>query len=380
MPKIKTVNHIASIKNYNGVKPIEVIAEELNIPVTKIIKLDGNENPYEPLPEVLKALSSLKNIGNYPDMLCSNLIQILAKKENLDASNFIVSSGSDELIELLIKAYANPSDTILSVSPTFGMISFLAQVHGIKHVAVSQQIVKKESFARYVLNEDQFLDEAKRSKIVFIARPNNPDGNVVSENLIKRLLSFPVLVIIDEAYIEFSDSLSVTKWVPNYENLVVLRTFSKAYGLGGLRVGYGIMPNDIRKVLISIKQPYNVNVAGQKAASAALSSPLVYKRITEMKKTREWFINQLKLVQSQYKNFWIHPSEACYVLLTFESPEIPKNLYKHFYSKGILVRYYSSSDMVNNLRISIGLQKNMVKVFEEIKLFLKGGIENGPSI
>ncbi len=373
MPKIKTVDHLASLKSYNGVKPLEVIAEELKIPVAKIIKLDGNENPYDPLPEVLAALSSLKNIGHYPDTLCSNLIQALAKKEKLEANNYIISSGSDELIELLIKAYANPSDTVLSVSPTFGMISFLAQVHGIKHIAVSQQLVKKDSFAHYVLDEDQFLDEANRSKIVFIARPNNPDGNVVSERFIERLISLPVLVVIDEAYIEFSDFHSLAKLVPQYENFVVLRTFSKAYGLGGLRVGYGIMPNDIRKVLISIKQPYNVNIAGQKAAFAALSSSLVDQRITEMKKTREGFINQLKLVQNQYKNFWIHPSEACYVLLTFESPEIPKNLYERLYSKGILVRYYSSSDMINNLRISIGLQENMVKVIAEIKLFLKGG-------
>jgi len=373
MTKIKTVDHLASIKCYNGVKPLEVIAEELNIPVAKIIKLDGNENPYDPLPEVLAALSSLKNIGHYPDTLCSNLIQALAKKEKLDTNNFVISSGSDELIELLIKAYANLSDTVLSVSPTFGMISFLAQVNGIKHVAVSQQLVKDEPFARYVLDEDRFLDEAKRSKIVFIARPNNPDGNVVSGNFIKRLASLPVLVVIDEAYIEFSAFQSLAKWVSQYENFVVLRTFSKAFGLGGLRVGYGIMSNDIRKVLVSIKQPYNVNVAGQKAAFAALSSPLVDQRVTEMKKTREWFISQLCLLQKQFKNFLIHPSEACYVLLTFESPEIPKNLYEYLYSKGILVRYYSSSDMINNLRISIGSQENMVKVIDELKLFLKGG-------
>ena len=373
MTKIKTVDHLASIKSYNGVKPLEIIAEELKIPVTKIIKLDGNENPYEPLPEVIATLSSLKNISFYPDMLSSNLIQVLAKKEDLEAKNFIIGSGSDELIELLIRAYANPFDTVLSVSPTFGMISFLTQVHGINHASVSQQLLKKESFAHYVLDENQFFDVARQSKIVFIVRPNNPDGNVISEKFIKRLLSLPVLLIIDEAYIEFSDYQSLAKWVPQYENLVVLRTFSKAYGLGGLRVGYGIMPSDIRKVLLSIKQPYNVNIAGQKAAISALSSPLVDQRIKDMKKTREWFINQLILLQNQYKIFWIHPSEACYLLLSFESPEIPKSLFEHLYSKGILVRYYSSSDMVNNLRISIGLQENMVKVIDEIKLFLKGG-------
>ncbi len=373
MTKIKTVDHLTSIKSYEGVKPIEIIAEELNIPVAKIIKLDGNENPYDPLPEVIATLSSLKNISFYPDALSSNLIQVLAKKENLDVNNFIASSGSDELIELLIRAYANPDDAVLSVSPTFGMISFLTQVHGIKHVAIAQQLVKKESFAHYILDENQFLDEAKQSKIVFIARPNNPDGNVVSEEFVKRLLSLPVLVVIDEAYIEFSVFQSLAKWVPQYENFVVLRTFSKAYGLGGLRVGYGIMPSDIRKVLISIKQPYNVNIAGQKAAISALSSPLVDQRITEMKKIREWFINQLRLLQNQYNSFWIHPSEACYVLLTFESPEIPKSLFEYLYSKGILVRYYSSPDMINNLRISIGLQENMVKVIDEIKLFLERG-------
>jgi len=373
IPKIKTADHLASIKTYSGVKPLETIAKELNIPLEKIIKLDGNENPFDPLPEVLGALRSLTNIGNYPDMLCSNLIQALGKKEKIDTKNFIISSGSDELIELIMKAYANPTDKILSVSPTFGMISFLAQVNGIKNLAVSQKLVKKESFAHYVLNEDQFLEEALKSKIIFIARPNNPDGSVVSESFIERLVSLPVLVVIDEAYIEFSDSQSLAKWVPNYENLVVLRTFSKAYGLGGLRVGYGIMPDEIRKVIVSIKQPYNVNIAGQKAAFAALSSPLVGQRITEMKKVRDWFINQLSLLQNQFKNFWIHPSEACYVLLTFESPEIPKNLYEYLYSKGILVRYYSSSDMINNLRISIGLQENMEKVIDELKLFLKGG-------
>jgi len=373
MTKIKTVDHLASITSYIGVKPLEVIAKELNIPVTEIIKLDGNENPYEPLPEVIAALCSLKNISFYPDTLSSNLIQILAKKENLDANNFIISSGSDELIELLIRAYANPFDTVLSVSPTFGMISFLTQVHGIKYVTVPQQLIRRESFAHYVLDENLFLDVARQSKIVFIVRPNNPDGNVVSQKFIESLLSLPVLVIIDEAYIEFSDCQSFAKWVPQYENLVVLRTFSKAYGLGGLRIGYGIMPNDIRKVLVSIKQPYNVNIAGQKAAMAALSSPLVNQRINEMKKTRDWFINQLKLLQNQYKNFWIHPSEACYVLLTFESPKIPKNLFEYLYSKGILVRYYTSSDMVNNLRISIGLKEKLGKVIDEIKLFLKGG-------
>lgn len=373
MPKIKSVDHLASLKSYEGVKPIEIIAEELNIPVAKIIKLDGNENPYDPLPEVIKALSSLKNISYYPDALCSNLLEVLAKKEKIETNHFIASSGSDELIELLIRAYANPDDNVLSVSPTFGMISFLTQVHRINHITVPQQIVKKESFAHYLLDENQFLDVAKRVKIVFIARPNNPDGSVVSENFIERLVALPVLVVIDEAYIEFSDFQSLAKWVPQYDNFVVLRTFSKAYGLGGLRVGYGIMPNDIRKVLVSIKQPYNVNIAGQRAAISALSSPLVDQRIIKMKKTREWFINQLRLLQIQYQNFWIHPSEGCYVLLTFEAPEIPKNLYDHLYSKGILVRYYSSSDMVNNLRISIGLQENMVKVIDELKLFLKGG-------
>ena len=373
MTKIKIADHLTSINCYKGVKPLEVIAEELNIPVTKIIKLDGNENPYDPIPEVITALSSLKNISFYPDMLSSKLIKILAKKENLKANNFIIGSGSDELIELLIRAYTNPNDTVLSVSPTFGMISFLSQVYRINYISVPQQLVKKESFAHYIIDENQFLDVARQTKVVFIARPNNPDGNVVSEKFIERLVSLPVLVIIDEAYIEFSDFQSLSKWVPRYENLVVLRTFSKAYGLGGLRVGYGIMPNYIRKVLVSIKQPYNVNIAGQKAATSALSSPLVDQRITETKKTREWFINQLRLLQNQYKEFWIHPSEACYVLLTFESPEIPKSLFEHLYSKGILVRYYSSSDMVNNLRISIGLQEHMEKVIDEIKLFLKGG-------
>lgn len=372
MTRIKPVEHITSINSYSGLKSVELIAKELNIPAKEIIKLDGNENPYAPLPEVLATLRSLENVSFYPDILSSNLLKILAKKENLKPKNFIVGSGSDELIELLIRAYASPSDTVLTFAPTFGMISFLAQVHGVCFKAIPQKLVKQEIFARYILDEKRFIKAAKEAKIIFLTRPNNPDGQVLSEEFIKNLISLPALVIIDEAYIEFSDFNSLAKWVPQYENLVVLRTFSKAYGLGGLRVGYGIMPNDIRNILISIKQPYNVNIAGQKAAISALSSPLVNERIKEMKKMKIWFIDQLILLQKHFKNFWIHPSEACYVLLTFKSADISKKLHELFYSKGILLRHYSSSDMVNNLRISIGLQKQMEKVIEEFKLFLKG--------
>ncbi|MFX0104654.1 MAG: aminotransferase class I/II-fold pyridoxal phosphate-dependent enzyme [Candidatus Hodarchaeota archaeon] len=372
MTRIEPIDHITSINSYNGVKPIELIAEELNIPAKNIIKLDGNENPYPPLPEVLATLGSLENVSFYPDMLSSNLLKILAKKENLESKNFIIGSGSDELIELLIRAYASPSDTILTYTPTFGMISFLSQVYGVYFKVIPQKLVQQEIFARYILDEKRFIEAAKEAKIIFLARPNNPDGQVLSEEFIKNLISLPVLVVIDEAYIEFSNSHSLANLVPQYENLVVLRTFSKAYGLGGLRVGYGIMPNDIRNILLSIKQPYNVNIAGQKAAISALSSPLVSERINEMKKIKIWFMEQLISLQKHFKNFWIHPSEACFVLLTFRSADIPKKLYEIFYSKGILLRYYSSPEMVNNLRISIGLQKDMERVIEEFKLFLEG--------
>ena len=372
MTRIKPVDHIKSTRSYNGVKSIELIAEELNIPAKEIIKLDGNENPYPPLPEVLAALRSLENVSYYPDMLSSNLLKILAEKENLKPENFIIGSGSDELIELLIRAFVSPSDTVLTFSPTFGMLSFLAQVYGVSFKEIPQKLVKQEIFAQYIIDESKFIEAAKEAKIIFLTRPNNPDGQVVSEEFIKNLISLPVLVIIDEAYIEFSNFQSLAKWVPQYENFVVLRTFSKAYGLGGLRVGYGIMPKDIRDILLSIKQPYNVNIAGQKAALSALTSPLVNERVKEMKKIKSWFIEQLISLQKQFKCFWIHHSEACYVLLTFKSVDISKNLYKQLYLKGILVRYYSSSDMVNNLRISIGLQKQMEKVIEEFKIFLKG--------
>ena len=372
MTKISPKEHIASIEQYSGVKSIELIAAELNIPINNIIKLDGNENPFGPLPEVIKSLGALKNIHLYPDMLSTNLIKILAEKKKLKKKNLIIGAGSDELIELLIRAYANPSDTIMTIAPTFGMYSFLANAYGINFKQISQNLVKQETFAHYNLDESKFLEAVKDAKIVFICRPNNPDGRVISEKFIKKLISLPVLVIIDEAYIEFSDFQSLASWVPQYDNLIVLRTFSKAYSLGGIRVGYGVMPTDIRNVLLSIKQPYNVNIAGQEAAISALSSPLVNLRVSEMKKTRKLFINQLIILQKQLNNFWIHPSEACYVLLTFKSAKTSKKLYEYFYSKGILLRYYSSSDMVANIRISIGLQEDMERVIEELKLFLKG--------
>ncbi|MFX0066392.1 MAG: histidinol-phosphate transaminase [Candidatus Hermodarchaeota archaeon] len=372
MKKIQPANNVQKIKTYVGIKPLDLLAQELNIPQKEIIKLDGNENPYGALPEAKEALRTLSDIQIYPDPLCSRLVRAIAKKEGMPEDCIIAGAGVDELIDLLIRGFTNVKDTVLSLSPTFGMYSYLSQVNGANYTSIPQKLQISDPYARYYLDERAFLQAAAQAKLVFLTRPNNPDGQILPVNFVKKLLELPILVIIDEAYIEFANQPSLAKYVLSYENLVILRTFSKAFALGGLRVGYGVVPPNVREILTNIKQPYNVNVAAQEAALRVLFSPSVKKRVFMIKETREWFIQELIKLQQEFKNFWIHRSQACYILLTFQTKKLVNGIYDQLRSKGILVRRYSSFDMAFNLRISIGRLEQIEKVVEEIRNILTG--------
>ncbi|MFX1532663.1 MAG: histidinol-phosphate transaminase [Promethearchaeota archaeon] len=372
MKKIQPAKNVEKIKTYVGIKPLGLLAQELNIPQKEIIKLDGNENPYGALPEAKEALRTLNDIQIYPDPLCSRLVSAIAKKEGMPENCIVVGAGVDELIDLLIRGFTNAKDRILSLSPTFGMYSYLSQVNGANYMSIPQKLQISDPYARYCLDEKAFLQAASQAKLVFLTRPNNPDGQILPINFVKKLLELPILVIIDEAYIEFANQPSLAKYVLSYENLVILRTFSKAFALGGLRVGYGLVPPSIKEILINIKQPYNVNVAAQEAALRVLFSHSVEKRVFIIKETREWFIQELIKLQQKFKNFWIHKSQACYVLLTFQTKDLVNGVYDQLRSKGILVRLYSSSNTDYNLRISIGRPEQIEKVVEEIKNILTG--------
>lgn len=366
---IKPVKSVQAIVRYKGVQP----ATKESTISGEVLKLDGNENPYG-LPDSIRlSEEDYKSLHLYPDPLSSELVTLIATKEKLAINNIFVAAGSDELIDLLIHGYVEPDELVLTVSPTFGMYKYLAEVNGVlfKSIDMELQETSIEKVVQYNLNHEKFLKEAELAKIIFLARPNNPDGQMLSKEFIRKLLSLNVLVVIDEAYIEFTDKPSLVTLVNTYDNLVLLRTFSKAYALGGVRIGYGIMSSEIKETLLTIKQPYNVNVLAQKLAYMSIQSSDVVDNVQKIIQTRNTFISKLKELVKRQIVFAIHISEGPYVLLTFYDSQKGQSFYQFMRQNNILIRYYDPKDHITNIRISISQREHMEKVLAYIRKFIE---------
>lgn len=371
---IEPVDYIKSINRYAGVQPVKKNKQVITNS-KQIIKIDGNENPYGLPADVRLSEEDYTTVQLYPDPLASEVVEALTKKENLSTENIFVSAGSDELIDLLIRGYVKKNESVLTISPTFGMYQYLAEVNGVtfKSVPMELSISNNSAIAEYAIQKETFFQEAKKTKIVFIARPNNPDGQVIDSDFIKKLLSLPILVVIDEAYIEFSNEKSMANEVSSYENLIILRTFSKAYALGGARIGYGIVPQSVRRTLLSIKQPYNVNGIAQILAYKALKNTKISENTKKIIQTRDKFFASLINLAENQQLFKVHTSEASYILLTFFDYTVAKEFYLYMRENGIFIRFYDSKAKFTNVRISIGLDDQMDNVINKIKGFLDEG-------
>jgi histidinol-phosphate aminotransferase len=257
--------HYQALVPYQAIVPTDVLSEEEGIAAEGIIKLDGNENPYGPSPRTLEALATYREWEIYPDPTQRHLRAKLAAYAGVDATHVIPGNGSDELIDLLMRVFLDPGDAVINCPPTFGMYPFSAQVNAAEVVTVNRR-------TDFTLDLEATVAAARhpRAKLIFLASPNNPTGTPLNQAEVEALLATGIMVVVDEAYIEFAESPSFATQVPQHENLVVLRTFSKWAGLAGLRVGYGIMAPALSALLDQMKPPYNVNVAALVAAEAAL--------------------------------------------------------------------------------------------------------------
>lgn len=337
---------IATMEPYTPVFPFEVVAARLGRSPDEIIKLDANENPYGPPPQVREALANLRYVHIYPDPESRALRNALAEFTGVPVDMLLAGLGADELIDLIMRLFLQPGDAILDCPPTFGMYAFDAAVNGARTIVVPRR-------ADFSLDIEG-IEEATyrhRPKLIFVASPNNPDGGMVSDNDLERLLALPAVIVLDEAYVEFAGlERSRIGWVPERENLIVLRTFSKWAGLAGLRVGYGAFPAALMPHLWKIKQPYNVPVAASAAAIAVLKTPgYLENHIARMVAERERMIALL----SEIPYLRPYPSQATYVLcqvLGREAGELKSALER----EGILVRYYTSPRLRDHIRISVG--------------------------
>lgn len=335
---------ILDMEEYQPVVPLDVLSQELGIPVEKLVKLDANENPYGPLPAVRQALAECDALHLYPDPMQNRLRDALSAFLGLPRDIILAGAGSDELIDLIMRLVLRPGDYILNCPPTFGMYSFDAALHGARVIAVP----RRPDFSLDLAGIERAV-EAHRPKLLFLACPNNPDGSVFDAETLRRLLSLPLLVVLDEAYAEFRGE-SFIGMVPAHENLIVLRTFSKWAGLAGLRVGYGVFPEALMPHLWKIKQPYNINAAAQAAAIASLEHADELLRIVRiMVQERERMLAGLRTIP------WLEPfpSHANFILCrVLDRPAVEVKLALR--RQGILIRHFDKPGVSDCVRFSVG--------------------------
>jgi histidinol-phosphate aminotransferase len=342
---------ITSFEAYIPIEPFEVLSARLGRPPETIIKLDANENPYGPSPKVREALANLPYAHIYPDPNSTALRAALAKSTGLPIENLLAGAGADDLIDLILRLFIGPGDGILNCPPTFSMYAFDAALNAAQIVSIPRR-------PNFSLDMDQieaaFALPARRPppKLIFLASPNNPDGSVIADAELRRLLALPAGGVLDEAYVEFQGAASASRlpWVLEHDNLIVLRTFSKIAGLAGLRVGYGAFPQTLTPHLWKIKQPYSVSTAASTAAIAALDDPEYLNQIAA-KLTAE----RERLAKALTKIPYLrpYPSRSNFILcrVVGRDAHVIKLALE---AEGILVRHYASAGLDDCLRISVG--------------------------
>ena len=311
-------------------------------PSLGIVKLNGNENPYGCSPLVMEAILKVP-MHIYPDPGQRKMRAALSKYTGLNPDNLVVGAGADELIDLLFRLFVSPEDTILDFEPTFGMYSFCANVAGNEIVFVQRDNEFEIDVNRVIAAIDN------STKIIFVTSPNNPTGNLVKRGQLLELLSTGLVIVVDEAYYEFSGETS-QNLVQDNENLIILRTFSKWAGLAGLRVGYGIMNTKVAGHLMDIKPPYNVNIAAEAAMIASLQdSEYLLGNVAKIVAERTRLFDLL----SEITGIKVWPSYGNFILCEFGQNRA-RIAYEYLATEGIFVRKYESNRLKDCIRVAVG--------------------------
>ncbi|RJQ42749.1 MAG: histidinol-phosphate transaminase [Nitrospiraceae bacterium] len=353
---IHAPEHIKSISPYVPGKPVEELERELGI--SGSIKLASNENPLGPSPLAIRELrKGIRGLNRYPDGSCFYLKDALSAKLNIRPEEILFGNGSNELIELAVRTFMSPGDEAIMAHPSFVVYSMIVQaVNG-------RSIMAPLKDWRHDLDE-MAARITPKTKIIFIANPNNPTGTVNTKAEMERLMNkVPegVLVVVDEAYCEYvaspeyADSL---KYFRNGRDILILRTFSKIYGLAGLRIGYGIANPSLTTEMNRVRQPFNVNSLAQKAASAALNDE---KHIARSKRKNE--AGKKYLYKELGKlGFTFVPTEANFIYVPLKDHGA-FSLYNALLREGVIVRPMGQ----DAVRVTIGLPEENRKLIAALK-------------
>lgn len=335
-------------KNIQALMPYSSARDEFKDFNADMIFLDANENPHE------------NGVNRYPDPQQTLVKNELIKLKGVHLNQILLGNGSDEVLDLLFRAFCEPKkDNVITLPPTYGMYKVLANINNIEE----REVLLTQKFEPNILEIIKRIDT--NSKILFLCSPNNPTGNVFSEESVEALLNvFKGLVVIDEAYIDFTKKNSWVKRLKEFPNLIVIQTLSKAYGMAGIRLGVCYASSEIISVLNKIKPPYNVNELTQKRAIKCLQEgQKVKSEINKILKERDRLIIKLEGISFIEE---IYPTDANFVLVKVDDAN---KRYQQLVEKGIVIRNRTTQPLCENtLRFTVGTKR-------ETKLLINALIE-----
>ncbi len=346
--------HLVQVATYHGVDPSEELARSAGIKPEDVIRLNANENPYGAPPAVTDALNDLV-VHLYPDPQQRRLRTKLAEYTGQPIERVMAGAGGDEIIDLLLRLFTEPGQKLIDCEPTFGMYAFCARIADASVVMVPRQ-------DDWSIDIDGVLDAIDdQTRLIFLASPNNPTGNLLTEAEARALLDTGLILTIDETYYEFCGK-TLCHLLDEYENLVILRSFSKWAGIAGLRVGYCVASETMIRHLMDIKQPYNINAAAEAAAIAALDNrSQVLDRANTLVQQRK----RLEQTLDGLDGVCYYPSEGNFLLCRFEGRSA-REVYEGLGHKGIFVRLFDKDRLEDSLRISAGTPEQTDRLISAI--------------
>jgi histidinol-phosphate aminotransferase len=372
--KLQVPEYIRRLVPYVPGKPIAETQREYGI--KKVIKLASNENPLGPSPRALRALrKAVQDLHRYPDASGFELKQALSRSWGMAPTGLILGNGSNEVIDHLIRTYCLAGDSIATHWAAFVAYRICAQIHGVNTVEVEIDAALKCDLDALI----QGVRKNEKIKIVFLANPNNPTGSYLNTAELRGFLDEvacvrggSVLVVIDDAYGEYvtaEDFPNPLDFLKDYPNLVILRTFSKAYGLAGLRVGYGIAAPEVIAHLEKVRQPFNMNSLALVAASEALADHGFLKSSVKVNRIGMKFwekqLNQFEIpFWSSQGNFFLMSTRARFGLSGLE-------LYQKCLTQGLILRPVHNYGLQDALRVTVGTEPENLKAFQIVSKFLK---------
>ncbi|BDS08042.1 histidinol-phosphate aminotransferase [Oceaniferula spumae] len=346
---------VCDLVAYEPGKPIEETARELGLDPESIVKLASNENPLGPAPSAIEAMKNESSgVHIYPDGGGYKLRSALAEKHGLGLENVVLGNGSNEIIELLCHCFLNRDAELIAAEHAFVVYKLMATLFGAKYVEVTDP--------DFIHDVDGMADAiTENTRLVFIANPNNPTGTLVGQEALDRFMDkLPdhVVAVFDEAYYEFlEDAPDTLKYVKEGRNVCVLRTFSKAYGLAGLRIGYGLAAPQVASILQKARQPFNTNSMAQAAALAAMTDQ------EHVQNTLDTNNAGLRFYEKAFDERGLEyvPSVANFILVKVGKGD---ELFKAMLKKGVIVRAMSGYKLPEWVRISIGTQQENERCLE----------------